>query len=102
MIDKLNQDDESRLNQLFEDHYGPAVAAAPSTETMWKKGAVQTGVAPLQPGDMDSLDKVEFMMAVEEEFHVEIPDAIAAQIDTRKQLEEYLGEQLDTKRRDPR
>lgn len=46
--------------------------------------------------DMDSLDSVEFIMRIEKEFSLIIPDSIASDIKTFKEvidcLEEYVGE----------
>ncbi|MEA5509291.1 acyl carrier protein [Crocosphaera sp. UHCC 0190] len=41
----------------------------------------------------DSLDTVELVMALEEEFEVEIPDEVAEQIDTVGKAVSYIEEQ---------
>jgi acyl carrier protein len=43
---------------------------------------------------LDSLDVVEVVMAIEEEFEVEIPDNIADSIKTPRQAVVYLTQQL--------
>ncbi|KAI9005479.1 acyl carrier protein-like protein [Phycomyces nitens] len=44
---------------------------------------------------LDSLDTVEVVMAIEEEFSVEIPDKEADEIKTAKQAIEYIGHRAD-------
>ncbi|HEY9909282.1 MAG TPA: acyl carrier protein [Thermosynechococcaceae cyanobacterium] len=44
----------------------------------------------------DSLDVVELVMALEEEFDVEIPDEAAEQIATVQSAVDYIGNQLKT------
>ncbi len=51
------------------------------------------------------LDSVELVMVIEEEFNIEIPDDIAAKLDTAGKLYEYVLEnynivQFETKRKD--
>lgn len=41
----------------------------------------------------DSLETVELMMALEEEFEMEIPDDVAEKITTVQQVVEYISEQ---------
>lgn len=43
----------------------------------------------------DSLDTVELVMALEEEFETEIPDEDAERIATVKQVIDYIKDQLD-------
>ena len=42
----------------------------------------------------DSLDTVELIMALEEEFDIEIPDSEAEKIRTVQQALDYLGENI--------
>ena len=44
----------------------------------------------------DSLDTVELVMALEEEFDIEIPDDAAEQIDTVQNAVDYLSSQVAT------
>ncbi|KAI7906170.1 acyl carrier protein-like protein [Cokeromyces recurvatus] len=44
---------------------------------------------------LDSLDTVEVVMAIEEEFSVEIPDKEADEIKTAKQAVEYISHRAD-------
>jgi NADH dehydrogenase (ubiquinone) 1 alpha/beta subcomplex 1 len=44
---------------------------------------------------LDSLDTVEVVMAIEEEFSVEIPDQEADNIKTAKQAVEYISHRAD-------
>ena len=43
----------------------------------------------------DSLDTVELVMALEEEFDIEIPDEAAEQIDTVAKAVEYISEKVE-------
>ncbi len=43
---------------------------------------------------LDSLDTVEFMIAVEEEFHMEIPDAVADKVQTPAEVAKYVFAKL--------
>lgn len=45
----------------------------------------------------DSLDTVELVMALEEEFDIEIPDEAAEEIATVQAAVDYISEQLATK-----
>ncbi|NEQ76802.1 MAG: acyl carrier protein [Okeania sp. SIO2D1] len=45
----------------------------------------------------DSLDTVELVMALEEEFEIEIPDEEAEKISTVQAVVDYINEQLTTK-----
>ncbi len=44
----------------------------------------------------DSLDTVELVMALEEEFDIEIPDEAAEQIDTVQKAVDYIKEKVAT------
>ena len=44
---------------------------------------------------LDSLDVVEVMIALEEEFHMEIPDAVADKVQTPKEIAQYVYEFLN-------
>lgn len=44
----------------------------------------------------DSLDTVELVMALEEEFDIEIPDEIAEQITTVGSAVEHIGQKMET------
>ncbi|MGF1480978.1 MAG: acyl carrier protein [Cyanophyceae cyanobacterium] len=44
----------------------------------------------------DSLDVVELVMALEEEFDIEIPDEAAEQIDTVGKAVEHISEKVET------
>ena len=43
----------------------------------------------------DSLDRVELIMAIEDEFALEIPDAAADEIDTVQQLNDYVQKRVN-------
>ncbi|MEG4074640.1 acyl carrier protein [Microcoleus sp. Pol14C2] len=43
----------------------------------------------------DSLDAVELIMAIEEEFDIEIPDEVAEQISTVQQAVDYIYKKVD-------
>ncbi len=44
----------------------------------------------------DSLDTVELVMALEEEFDIEIPDEAAEQIDTVSKAVDYISSHIET------
>ena len=44
----------------------------------------------------DSLDTVELVMALEEEFDIEIPDEAAEQIDTVSKAVDYISSNIET------
>jgi acyl carrier protein len=44
----------------------------------------------------DSLDTVELVMALEEEFDIEIPDEVAEQIDTVGKAVEHISQTVET------
>lgn len=44
---------------------------------------------------LDSLDVVEVMIALEDEFHLEIPDAVADKVQTPKEIAQYIYEFLN-------
>jgi len=44
----------------------------------------------------DSLDTVELVMALEEEFDIEIPDEAAEQIDTVEKAVNYISKKVET------
>jgi NADH dehydrogenase (ubiquinone) 1 alpha/beta subcomplex 1 len=45
---------------------------------------------PFSQLGLDSLDVVEVMIALEEEFHMEIPDAVADKVQTPKEVADYI------------
>lgn len=47
---------------------------------------------------LDSLDVVEVMIALEDEFHLEIPDAVADKVQTPKEIAQYIYEFLSPHR----
>ncbi|KAI0319384.1 acyl carrier protein [Amylostereum chailletii] len=66
------------------------------------KGFEKANVAKLSPSasftddlGLDSLDAVEVVMAVEEEFSIEIPDAEADEIKTVQQAIDYIAKTLE-------
>jgi hypothetical protein len=98
---KMGEDDASRLDRLFEEHWGPAAAVALTDhEELWTNRPM-FGSGAGATGAMDSLDKVEFLMAVEDEFDIEITDTVAQGLNTKKALIEYLGPVLASKNADP-
>lgn len=64
-----------RIRAVFEQFYGPS-----ALKTVGNEGIIWADHAPgraMQPNDLDCLDRLEFIMAIEEEFDIEIPDDIA-------------------------
>jgi hypothetical protein len=100
MIDKMNASDRETLDSLYQEHFGPVIAAQADDLPIWVLSSPGQP-AQLHNGDLDSIDRVEFMMAIEDAFKVEIPDEVAMPINSKQQLEQILGELLDTARRDP-
>ena len=45
----------------------------------------------------DSLDTVELVMALEEEFGIEIPDEAAEKIDTVEKAADYISQEIEAK-----
>ena len=45
----------------------------------------------------DSLDTVELVMALEEEFEIEIPDEAAEKIDTVEKAVDYISQEIEAK-----
>lgn len=56
-------------------------------------GEVELNSNIIEDLDADSLDVVELMMAIEEEFDVELPDEVAENLTTPAKIIEYLKEQ---------
>lgn len=64
-----------RTRAIFEEFYGPsALKKVGNDGIIWAEPSL--GKA-LQPDDLDCLDRVEFIMRLEEEFDIEISDDIA-------------------------
>lgn len=71
---------KTRIRRVLKDQLG--IENIPDDKVFYSK-AQDTGVVPHYSSDeLDSLDMVEFAMAIEEEFSIEIPDAIANQMVT--------------------
>lgn len=51
--------------------------------------------APFTQLGLDSLDVVEVMIALEEEFHMEIPDAVADKVQTPQEVAQYIYDFLN-------
>lgn len=68
---------KTKLRELLREHFGPATEQGmQDTDRLWKKPSELT-LGHIDPQDgLDSLDKVEFAMAVEKEFNLEISDAL--------------------------
>lgn len=102
-VPTLNEHDTTALDALMREHFGPAIDDASETEPLWTAPSELTqGVSPsLRGGGMlqfDSLDKVEFMMAVEDEFDVTLPDVIASLITNKAELRTHLATLRATRR----
>ena len=82
----------TRLRGILAEHIGPAAEQeTPDDKIIWKSASAGEEMVA---GDLDSLDKVEFLMAAEEEFGIDIPDAIAGGIGSLKQIADYLDAAL--------
>ena len=60
-------------------------------ETTYVSPEKVTADATLESLDIDSLDRVELMMALEEEFEIEIPDEDAEKVATVQQAIDYVA-----------
>jgi acyl carrier protein len=60
-----------------------------------KEGEVQSSASFVEDLGADSLDTVELVMALEEEFETEIPDEEAEQITTVQLAMDYINKNLD-------
>lgn len=83
----------ARVDALLVEYYGEENASEiQADEKIWQSGG--TGKASPGPalicGDRDSLDKIEFMMAVEDAFDLRIDDVIAEMLNTKADLIKYL------------
>lgn len=61
-----------------------------------KEEDVKSGASFVDDLGADSLDTVELVMALEEEFECEIPDEEAEKITTVKQAVDYVNQNLDS------
>ena len=78
----MAQDIETRVKEIIVEQLGvDAVQVTPQTTFVNDLGA-------------DSLDTVELIMALEEEFDIEIPDEEAKKISTVGQAIEYIKERV--------
>ncbi len=76
------QENEERLIEIISDQLGvDADSVTPDSSFMEDLGA-------------DSLDTVELVMALEEEFEIEIPDSDAEKIQTVQDALNYLDEHV--------
>lgn len=63
-------------------------------ENMVLQGHDITNNSTFEDMGLDSLDKVEIFMDVEDEFNIDIPDAAISYIDTFGELAEYITRRL--------
>lgn len=83
---------KARLRKLLEEHFGPTTALeAKDDEALWRTVEERRAAGGGTPdGHLDSLDKVEFMMLVEEEFYLKINDEIAERLNTIGDIAEHI------------
>lgn len=82
------QTTKGRIRAIMEEHFGPGrTQGIGDDDQPWKedeaKRSARSAAGQSHAGaseELDSLDKVEFIMAVEEEFGVEIPDEMVTHL----------------------
>lgn len=72
------EDIEEKVKKIILEHISKDVEKFNSSSKLSEHGA-------------DSLDAVEIIMAVEEEFGIEIPDEDAQKMETMEQIVEYIN-----------
>ena len=85
-----------RVRAVFAEFYGPSMLMELGNDTeVWAEVPPR---AAFPPRLMDAIDHLEFIMALEDEFHVEISDEIAEKCTTlaatAAQIEAFLGRNL--------
>lgn len=74
------EDDKTRIRRVLKEHCGIEEIA---DDKVFYSRAQDTGVVPhYSSEELDSLDHIELMMALEDEFEIEILDAIAPSLTT--------------------
>lgn len=86
---------DQRLTALFEEMWGPEKAKAITDDE--KLFMTHAAGRPVPEDALDSLDRADLLMAVEEQFDIELPDRIAALIETKKQLVDYIDNAVASK-----
>lgn len=97
-----------RIRKLMEEHFGPATTQGlADSDKPWKEAAERAAARRAAgesnagvTGELDSLDKVEFIMALEEEFDVEIPDSWAAMMESIDDMASFIDTTLASKNAD--
>jgi acyl carrier protein len=86
---------ETRARKLVADHYKNTAGREPPeiTDALPLIGGGSHLGADAE-GDLDSLDHMEIVIALEEEFDIEIDDDTAEQLKTFGQAVEYLASKL--------
>lgn len=85
-----------RIRAVFAEFYGPATLIEVGNDTqIWEEVPAR---AAFPPRMMDAIDHLEFVMALEDEFHITIPDEIAQKFTTLSaaaaEIEAILAENL--------
>lgn len=73
---------ENRVKEVFAGQMGVTICSLGSDSSVVNIGG-------------DSLDEVELLMALEDEFKFEIPDLDAEKLKTVQQIVDYVTDQLD-------
>lgn len=83
-----------QLTRQASTHAGPAETNERVLTVLKNFDKVDTSklalTTPFTQLGLDSLDVVEVMIALEEEFHMEIPDAVADKAQTPQEISEYI------------
>lgn len=89
------QDILDQINVLFAEHYGPEIIAKFGDEDPLFYAA-DDAEAPrfVAEGRLDSLERIEAVMALEDHFGIEILDHEAEKIETRRQMAELIHSKM--------
>lgn len=82
-------DIKTKLVGMVDQMFGPSIAEA------MREGkdifTTTNGPVPADGDYLDSLDRIEFSMAIEEEFDITVPDVIVKDWKTLDQIAEYVS-----------
>jgi acyl carrier protein len=80
-----------RVRALFEEHAGPAALAEFGNDgSPWKTQAEVKSLGIGATDYLDSLDRAEFVMELEEEFGIDLPDSIAVHLTSLQDIADHL------------
>lgn len=87
-----------RIDSLFREYFGDDALTLFSSDEIFvdigEQGKPPRLRLPGDPTPLDSLDRVEFIMAVEEEFDVEIPEGEVPTLQRRSEVVNYVDRMI--------